>query len=230
MMMQLSSTALVRLMHLASPQLPVGAYCYSQGLEWAVEEGVVYDSLSAQEWLFDVLQYNLARFEGPLLLRMQQAWSRQDTQQASDWNLLFCISRETAELRTETDQMGYSLAKLLLDAAQIGDDRLAPLMQLAPISFPAAFSFIAAEWQIETEAALHAYFWSWAENQVSAAIKLVPLGQVAGQKILLYLTSAMPGVIADAMQRGDDELCNFTPALAIASSRHETQYSRLFRS
>lgn len=229
-MMQLSGASLIQLLHLASPLLPVGAYSYSQGLEWAVEEGAVHNLATAQEWLQDTLLLNLARFEAPLLLRMQAAWLGDDAAQAAHWNRFFCVARETAEFLAETKQMGYSLARLLSDAMQIDEARLQPLLQLDPISFPAAFSFVAAEWKIGLEALLHAYLWGWAENQVSAAIKLVPLGQVAGQKILLSLAGILPAVVTQALQCRDDALCNFAPALAIASSQHETQYSRLFRS
>ena len=80
------------------------------------------------------------------------------------------------------------------------------------------------------DAALTAYVWSWLENQVLAAIKLVPLGQVAGQRLLLALGARIPRVVAIAMTLDDADLSTFAPGLCLASARHETQYSRLFRS
>jgi len=204
-----------RLLQLASPALPVGAYSYSGGLEAAVEAGIVTDAASAQAWIADVLELSVARMEAPILLRMMQG--------IGEWNDVFLASRETAELRAETLQMGFSLNKLL---PELGLERL----DLEEVSFPAAFAHAAAGWGIAPEAALTAYLWSWAENQVMAAIKAVPLGQTDGQRMLLILGAKIRQVVRQASAVKDEELENLAPGLALLSSRHETQYSRLFRS
>ncbi len=224
------SLPLVRLLQLASPALPVGAYSYSQGLEAACEAKIVRDKDSARRWISDALQFNIATMEAPILARMYQAWQSEDSKSAAYWNQYFLASRETSELRAETEQMGYSLAKLLVDGKFCDPARLAALTDLQPKGFPTAFSFTAVSFAVPIEQALTAYLWSWFENQVIAAMKLVPLGQVAGQGMLFKLGQTIPEVVAHALDLGDNELCNLTPGLAILSAQHETQYSRLFRS
>jgi urease accessory protein len=197
---------LSRLLQLASPALPVGAYSYSQGLEAAVEAGIVRDAQSAEQWIADVLEFSVAPMEGAVV---------RETMEGKDLNELFLASRETAELRAETVQMGYSLCRLL------GELGIADVPQ-GEVAFPVAFACAAKAWGIPAEQAVQAYLWSWLENQVMAAIKAVPLGQTAGQKMLLSLSSGISSP--------KESFVNFAPGLAVLSSNHETQYSRLFRS
>ena len=224
------SLPLVRLLQLASPALPVGAYSYSQGLEAACEAEIVCDKESAKQWTNDVLQFNIATMEVPIMARLYRAWQSEDVKSAIYWNHYFLASRETAELRAETEQMGYSLAKLLADGKFCDAERIAMLTELQPKSFPAAFSFAAVSFSVPIDEALTAYLWSWLENQVIAAVKLVPLGQVAGQSLLFELGQDLPRIVEEALSLADEELCNFSPGLAILSGQHETQYRRLFRS
>ena len=222
------SIALTRLLQLASPLLPVGAFAYSQGLEAAVESGTVRDAESAQRWILDYLAHGLARFEAPIVLRLHRVWTANDIDGVHYWNTRFLASRESAELHAETVQMGFSLRRLMTDLFMAGD--IAALESIDPLSYPAAFAFAASHWKIDARDALTAYLWSWCENQVSAALKSVPLGQVAGQRILVAAQDAVAQAVERAARVADDELANLLPALAIASARHETQYSRLFRS
>jgi urease accessory protein len=203
---------LSRLLQLASPALPVGAYSYSQGLEAAGEAGIVKDAASAEEWISDVLEFSVGRFEAPLLWRQMQGESLND---------MFLASRETAELRAETLQMGHSLKKLI---AELGLGSV-PVDEPA---YPTAYAFAVKQMELDPREALIAYLWSWLENQVMAAIKSVPLGQAAGQRILLSLGSRLEEIADRAA--ATDELRNFAPGLAMLSAQHETQYSRLFRS
>jgi len=221
---------LVRMLQLASPALPVGGYSYSQGLEWAVETHVVHDRQSAARWISGVLNGSFARFEAPVLVRLLRCWRADDSEGVARWNEIHLAARETAELRAEALQMGYSLKGLVLELGILPAPMARALQALEPASYPAAWSAACAGWQLEEGAAVTTYAWSWLENQVLAALKLGPLGQVAGQALLLELGAALPGVVEIARGLGDDELSNFAPGLAIASSRHETQYSRLFRS
>ena len=216
---------LARLLQLASPTLPVGAYSYSQGLEAAAEAGVVRDAATATRWIGDVLEYSVARMEAPVVLRLIDAWRAGDAAAVARWNDLFLASRESAELRAETVQMGYSLARLLGELGE-GD---AP-QGIEEATFPAVFAFAVARWDIESQPALVAYVWAWLENQVMAAVKAVPLGQTDGQRTLLLLGERLALIADRAASTADDELGSFAPRLAILSSRHETQYSRLFRS
>jgi len=215
--------SLARLLQLASPTLPVGAYSYSGGLESAVEAGVVRDAATAEQWIDDVLEHAVARMEAPILFSFVSGFLNKDLLKVKEKNETFLASRETAELRAETVQMGYSLNRLLKDLG-VGE------VPVEEPSFPAAFAFAAAHWKIEPESALQAYLWAWLENQVMAAVKAVPLGQTDGQKLLLHLADRLPFLVERAKGMKDEDLGNFAPGLAMLSSQHETQYSRLFRS
>jgi urease accessory protein len=217
----------LHLLQLVSPSLPVGAYSYSQGLEAAIDAGVVRDAASARDWIGDMLQLSLGAFEAPVFLRLASAWGAGDHARAAEWNALFVASRETSELRAETLQMGYSLRKLLRDLAL---PRVAALDAFEELAYPTAFTFAVAAWEIDAREALEAHLFGWLENQVLAALKTVPLGQTDGQRMLMALAREVPAVAARAAVLADDELASFTPGLAILSSRHETQYTRIFRS
>jgi urease accessory protein len=225
--MKRDALALVRLLQLASPALPVGAYSYSQGLEAAVEAGLVTDAASAEGWIGDVFALAVGAMEAPLAWRLLAAARAADGPGLSRWNDEFLASRETAELRAETVQMGYSLRRL---ASEMGIAGAARLDVLGEISFPAAFAFMAAAWAVAPEDALAAYLWSWMENQVLAAVKAVPLGQTDGQRLLASLGARIPGAVHAAASVADGEMANFAPGLALLSARHETQYTRIFRS
>jgi urease accessory protein len=225
-----SGLALVRLLHLASPALPIGAYSYSQGIESCVAAGVIHDAASAGEWIGDVLELVLAPGEAAMLWRLLEASGRRDWKACAAWNARYRASRETAELGAETEQMGGSLAKLASELGVLDAEALAQLQCMAPITLPAAFALAARGLSLSAPAALTAYLWSWLENQVLAAIKTVPLGQVSGQRLLVALGARIPAVVELARNIDDDDVSAFAPGLALASCRHETQYSRLFRS
>jgi urease accessory protein len=221
------NAALIRLLHLVSPTLPVGAYSYSQGLEWAAESGAVKDETTALAWISECLTFGIARFEAVYLTHMLTAWEKDDQARLAELDAEFVASRESAELRAETLQMGYSLARLLADLAEVP---VAPLADFPEPSFPLAWSCVAAAWAIPAEDAVAGYLWAWAENQVMAAVKAVPLGQTAGQRMLLALGQRIPALAEEAAASPLDATHNVLPAFAIACSRHETQYTRLFRS
>lgn len=224
------SLQLVRLLHLASPALPVGAFSYSQGLEWAVESGQVGCETAAGAWIGDALHLALARCEGPALVALLRAWKAADCTAIRRLNAEFIATRETAELRAETLQMGYSLARLLRDLPEMPDTLREAFAPLREIAFPTAWAAAAAHWQISEEEAISAYLWAWLENQVMAAVKLVPLGQTAGQRLLAALSPDLPALAAEAIRRAEGPWENFTPGMSLASCCHETQYTRLFRS
>ena len=216
----------LRLLQLASPALPVGAFSYSQGLEAAVDAGRVKDAESAARWIGDVLELAMGSMEAPVLARLIDAWAAGDGEAVRRWNEEFIASRETSELRAETLQMGYSLRALLRGLGE----RTEVLDALDEVAYPTAFAFAVGAWKIDSREALAAYLFAWIENQVLAALKCVPLGQTDGQRLLLELGLRIPQVVERGASLADDELCNFAPGLALACARHETQYSRLFRS
>lgn len=221
---------LIHLLHLASPQLPVGGFAWSQGLEAAVEAGLVSDAASAGAWIAGVLDASLARFEAPLLAGLTSAWREGRNLEIEHLNGLFAASRETSELRDETERMGRALGIWLRDLTVTGRAQLQVLAGLEPLTYPAAFACAAAALGLGSGDTVTAYLWAWLENQVMAAVKLVPLGQTAGQRLLLDLGAGLPAIAQRALVLPESEWSGLAPGLAILSSRHETQYSRLFRS
>lgn len=223
--------ALLQLMWLASPALPVGGFSYSEALEAAIEAGHAADDRQVTHWLLDQLHLAFARADLAVVAKAVPAWRRHDVRRLAELNEWVLTTRETAELRLQTEQMGRSMLEWL---RQRGID---PAWQATLVSFegsptyPVAWSAAAAAIAGATprEAAL-AYAFGWAENMVQAALKAVPLGQSAGQRVLAALTDEIPLAVDCALQLGDSERLAFTPGLAILSACHEEQYSRLFRS
>ncbi len=226
----MSGFALARLLQLASPALPVGAYSYSQGLEWAAEDGTVRDERSAGAWIAEVLRLGVGSFEAPLLAQAMAAALGQDWMRVAELNVRFIASRESSELRSETVQMGHSL-RVLLDALEdVPQAAREALGAMQEPSFPVVWGCVAAAWKIPRREALTAYLWAWAENQVMAAVKIVPLGQTAGQRLLLELGKVVEQAAGAALELEEADWSNFAPGFALASCKHETQYTRLFRS
>ena len=219
---------LMRLMQLASPTLPVGAYSYSQGLEWAVAAGTVRNADSATRWIEDVFSTSVATFDLPCLVAMLTAARASDSLELRRLNDRYLAARESAELRAETVQMGRSLVRLMHELEEVRPTAEL-LRNLAEPSYPCAWACTAVAFALEADQCRLAYAWAWIENQVLAAIKLVPLGQSAGQRMLVELSRKADALCADAPPP-ESEWTNFAPALGLASTAHETQYTRLFRS
>jgi urease accessory protein len=224
----MTPASLLGLMWLASPALPVGSFSYSEGLEAAIESGNVHDEASACDWLADQLHLGLARSELPLVAAANRAWHVNDPERVAALNAWMLATRETSEMRMQTEQMGRSMLDWLRQRAP-DDPRMDTLAALSP-TWPIAFALAAVQANADAEDTLLAYGFSWAENMVQAALKAVPLGQSAGQRILARLANELPALAQAALQIGDDERQAFTPMLAVRSAQHETQYSRLFRS
>lgn len=226
----LSPGALLQLIWLASPALPVGGFSYSEGLEAAVESGRVAGEAQARDWLLDQLRLTLARSELCVLARAFAAWQRGDLDRVAELNDWTLATRESRELRAQCEQMGRSMVEWLRNRAAT-DTRVDALAALAPApAWPVAFALAAAQTGAPPREALLAFAFGWAENMVQAAIKAVPLGQSAGQRMLAALAEAIPGTVDGALRLADGERQAFAPMLAILSSQHEAQYSRLFRS
>ena len=221
---------LARLLQLASPVLPVGAYTYSQGLEWAVESGTVHNEASALTWIGDQLEWNLGRYEAPLLARLMEAWRTGDSNAARKLDAHYLATRETAEMRAETLQMGYSMKRLLHELGDFPQSLLDALATAPAPTYALVWSCAAAAWQVPVQDALTAWLWSWAENQTVAALKAVPLGQAAGQRLLQEIGRRLAAVAERALTLDDADYSNFAPGFAIACCNHENQYTRLFRS
>ena len=222
-----SAMAELRLWQLISPALPVGAYAYSAGLETAIATGWVNDTERLQQWVAGQLDAGLAGLDLPILRRLHQGWAQGDDQAVAIWTARLLASRESAELRAEDVHIGRALARLL---NSLGVEEAAVLDRRSAVSFATAFALAAHAWAIPVDAACRGYAWAWCENQVAAAVKLIPLGQSDGQRVLAAIAEAIPAAVESATARPDEDIGATTPGLGIASSWHETQYTRLFRS
>lgn len=224
----IAAAQLLHLLQIASPSLPVGAYSYSQGLETAIGQGMVRDAESARHWIVRVLAESIARWEAPMCWRLMQAFTRRDAQVVAELSERCLASRDTAEFRAETVQMGFSLSRLIAELGIADEGVLAMMDQEVPL--PAAYACAVAALGIPHEEAMLAMLFAWAENQVLVCVKSVPLGQVAGQKLLLSLRPAIEAAALAAQTVGEQEMSNWTPGLSLLSMRHEVQHGRLYRS
>jgi urease accessory protein len=222
--------ARVRLLQMSSPAFPIGGYSHSYGLEAAIESGPVRDEKSVRRWIEDVLAFSMGEYEIPVLCDMAGAWIAKDCIALSRLNAQFLASRESAELRSATVQMGFSMRKLLAALPSLPEFLPQALDSMEEPSLPCVWSGTAWAWAIPPAESTAAYLWSWAENQVLVAIKSVPIGQSSGQRVLLALGETIARLAEPGVSRGEQQRSNFAPGLAILCSQHETQYSRLFRS
>ncbi|OGB38824.1 MAG: urease accessory protein UreF [Burkholderiales bacterium RIFCSPLOWO2_12_67_14] len=227
-----SAAGLLQILWLASPALPVGGFSYSEGLEAAVDAGQVIDEASAAQWLQDQLHLGLARADLAVVAQAIPAWRQGDMERIHALNAWVLQTRETSEFRLQTEQMGRSLLEWARNLGELGAGVFQHLQsaQLNPASYPVAMACAAASTDAAVRDSLIGFAFGWAENMVQAAIKAVPLGQSAGQRILQILIDAIPDAIAHALALPDSQRQAFTPMLAILSAQHEHQYSRLFRS
>ncbi|MFK7814912.1 MAG: urease accessory protein UreF [Gammaproteobacteria bacterium] len=222
-----NNTAMLNLMRLTSPSLPIGAFAYSQGLEFACDQEWIKDEESALIWIAGLMRNTQAHLEIPILLRMYDAWKLNEFGKVEYWSKYLLASREAKELRDEDHYIGKALSKLLLD---LEISQAENIINTSYVTYATAFSLAALHWQVDRSDCCTGYIWAWCENQVNAAIKLIPLGQTAGQRMISLLIKEIPDLIQTGMQLSDDEIGNTAVGLGIASANHETQYSRLFRS
>ena len=222
-----NSISLMRLLQLVSPALPVGAYAYSQSLEYAVDAGWVHDEDTAFDWMQGVLLNSLAKSDLPIIAKLHLSWQVEEFSNVLYWNNYLCALRETAELEAEDLQMGQALRRLLVD---LNIDQVESLKDINLCCYATAFSFACVKWSVSKDDALLAYAYSWAENQIAAGIKLIPLGQTSGQRLLQKIMPVIDEAIKNSFKIEDENIGASLPAMSMASGLHETQYSRLFRS
>jgi len=222
-------SGLLQLIWLASPALPIGGFSYSEGLEAAIEQGLVHDEASASDWVVHQLHLTQSRGDMAVLAAAIPAWQRGDTRRLQALNDWVMTTRETAEMRLQSEQMGRSLLDWLRNLQQASEAQLQGCAQLPP-TYPLTMALAMSLAQTPLDQALQAYAFGWCENMTQAALKGVPLGQSAGQRMLARLAREIPQAVATAMRLQDEDRQAFSPMLAILSARHETQYSRIFRS
>ncbi len=230
MMSKLQSQSLLRLLQLSSPTLPVGAFAYSQGLEAAIDSGLLKDVDATKKWLMDSLKFSLQQTDVPIFYRLYQAWSDDNLQQVTYWTHFLRAQRETKELRDEDHHLGLALARLLFDLGIEEAKQWKKSNKKNKVCFLTLFTLAAVKWDISCEQACMGYLWSWLDNQITAAIKLIPLGQTDGQRILSEVMTHLPESVSKGSRIETQHIGASLPMLAILSAQHETQYSRLFRS
>ncbi|MBU7586611.1 MAG: urease accessory protein UreF [Nostoc sp. TH1S01] len=224
----LTNSHFLAILQLASPALPVGAYSYSEGLETLVDNGIITNQDHLKHWLTSELRYGAIRLEAAVMLRAAEAAKIGNIETLCYWNRWLSAARETQELRNSSWQMGRSLVQLL---GKLQPELLPTLNSVGnPCNYAAAFGIAVAYWQIHLDAALLAYLHSWATNLITAGVKLIPLGQTAGQELLFNLQPLISATVQEILVLEDDELSCCSWGLSLASMQHETQYTRLFRS
>jgi urease accessory protein len=221
----ITDSDLLGLIWLASPALPIGGFSYSEGLEAAVDQGFVRDEQTAAAWLVEQLHLTLSRSDLAVMAQAIAAWRARDEPRIAQLNAWVLQTRETSELRQQAEQMGRSLVEWL---KSVQPEQAARVRE--PLTYPVACALAISGIGAPVRQALLTLAFGWAENMMQAAIKSVPLGQSAGQRILQRLAAEIPSAVDNALALGDDERQAFSPMLAILSAQHETQYSRLFRS
>lgn len=228
MKITLTHSHFLTILQLASPALPVGAYGYSEGLEMLVENGTIKNITNLQDWLKSELIYGSIRLDAAVIVRGFHAAKGNDVEGLKRWNLWLSAARDTEELRAANWQMGRSLMQLLGKL----ESGILPLVNAVgyPSNYAIAFAIACAHWDINIQAALLAYLHSWTSNLITAGIKIIPLGQTAGQELLLGLQPLLTTTVEEILLMEDDDLgcCNW--GLSLASMQHEIQYTRLFRS
>ncbi|KAA1176045.1 urease accessory protein UreF [Marinobacter salinexigens] len=218
--------ALLGLMQLVSPALPIGAFAWSQGLESAFELGWVNNEAELAEWIEGVLEDGLSRCELPLLARLQQAWAESDADTIAEWNNWLHATRETAELSDEDTRLGGALVTLLRNLDLLPESGLIP----DEPGYITMFAWAAHKRIVPVRQTLLGFAWAWLENQLAVACKALPLGHTAAQRITEQLRPKLVESVDVALARDEHELGPILPGLALGSALHETQYSRLFRS
>lgn len=223
-----SSYTLLHLLQLASPALPVGSYSYSEGLETLIDNGTIENEQSLKHWLEQELKYGAIRLEAAVMVRAYQSTALGDMAGLGYWNHWLSAARETEELRQQSWQMGRSLMRLLLEL----QPQLAYVIDAvgSPCNYAIAFGVAAAHWKINLLDAILGYLHSWATNLITAGIKLIPLGQTSGQRLLLELNANLICATEEILVLEDDDLSSCGWGYSLASMAHETQYTRLFRS
>ena len=225
--MNTNDLSLLKLMNLMSPTLPIGGFTYSQGIEKAIESNWITDFESAKKWLESQLLINIKFTDLPILMRLYKSVDSKNYKGVTYWSNFLLACRETKELRDEENNRGRSLAKLI---ESLEKDQAKEWSEILKTNHLLGYAFLSNVWNISIKKLLLGYSWSWLENQVAATVKIIPLGQTDGQKLLNEIIKKIPNVVEEAEIINDNEIGISQPAFVIASCLHETQYTRIYRS
>ena len=225
----MSQSALL-LMAWLSPSFPVGAFAYSHGLEWAVDSGLIKDAATLRHWLDDLIAHGPVRNDCILLAQAWHAVNSQDSIALNGVNDLALALSPTRERRLETSQQGGSFLSAVDQSWPAPRVAFARDTLTGPIAYPIAVGAAANAHDIDVESTASAFAFAFVGALVSAAVRLGPIGQTDGQKTLAHCTASVSAVAQFACSATLDDLGGAAFLSDIASMRHETQYSRLFRS
>jgi urease accessory protein len=232
---KMQTSSLLNLLHISSPALPIGAFAYSQGLEYTLEAGWCKDAADVEQWINSVMCHGLGGVDLPILKRLHQAWFSYEQESEEDknaevlqyWNATLLAFRETKELYLEDIQVGAAFKQWHLSQSKTHIDKLDIIDKPTVASMYALNGVIKG---LTVEECLIGFVWAWLENQITAASKAMPMGQTDGQNIIRHLIPKIEAVIDNAMTLEDDDIGSGLVGLSMSSALHENQYSRLFRS
>lgn len=230
MVQEASPLKLNRLLQLCSANLPVGGFSFSQGLEYAIDNGWISNAQETEDWVTVTLVENIARTDLPIMSRLYAALEQDDLTEFNKWNQLVVATRESSELRLADLAMGKALVRLLMQLNSINIEKYHEVLLQKNVSFVSAFTVAAYVFTLTLNETQSGFCWTYIDNQVAAATKLVPLGQTQAQNLLFEITEQVEQAVKIANALTDDEIGASLPHLAMASAWHETQYTRLFRS
>ncbi len=220
---------IMRVFRLASSTLPIGAFSYSQGLEWEIENRNVRDPKELLSWLRALMFNNQMRFELPIAASLFTAWGEENLEKIDYLNSFYFASKDCSELRDETLQMGQSLKDIFNKTGEFPNSNFI-FNKVKNLSYPTVLTYALSQWKVDIKQVLNLLLWTWLENQVIVAIKLIPIGHSAGQKIFFELEADFEKAINQALETDQSDWSNFHPMQSMACAKHQFQYSRMFRS
>jgi urease accessory protein len=224
------SAALFRLMTWLSPSFPVGAFSYSSGIEWAVEAGDITSTATLQDWLASMLLDGAGFCDGTLLCHAYRAAAAADGKTLNDVAELAAAFVPSRERHLETTAQGRAFVDIARSAWHCDTLDLLAVHVTGPVTYPVAVGVTAAGHRIPLGLTLHAFLHAATSNWISAGVRLIPLGQTDSQRALAALEPVIAVTAEKSLDASLEDLGSATFRADLASMRHETQYTRLFRS
>ena len=225
----MDSAALYRLMAWLSPSYPVGAFSYSHGLEWLVEDGSLHDVESMVNWVGDILRLGSGRNDAIIFAAAHRAATAQDMAALEEACAIASAFAASRERQMETEFQGNAFCEITCKTWESGTLVRLREMKLRAVPYPVAVAAAAADHGIALRPALEAYLHAFVANLVSAGLRLVPLGQTDGQRAMVALERVVGEITDEGMSLPLTALGGCAMFADMAAMKHETQYTRLFR-